>query len=141
MVIKSRAEAPDWTGARCHDFDIFRDKDDPTLWNVHNDTWFQDAEEALPVCNGDYSDSPCPVRDACLALALLNNDAHGVFGGMTSPQRKWIRRKIPKEQWADFEFLRSEVPAPEHFSNYGNEDPTQEVALDAAAAEDNAEDE
>lgn len=127
MVIQSRATPPDWTdedgggeeGARCRRFSISRDADGL----VRDDTWFQDAEEALPVCNGDYIGTPCPMRRSCLLWALVNNDNHGVFGGMTVPQRRWIRRNVPKDRWRDDEYLRNTVPPPDYFSNYGNEDP------------------
>lgn len=42
---------------------------------------------------------------------------------MTGPQRRWIRRNIPKELWAQDDILRQRVPPPEHFTNYGDEDP------------------
>lgn len=127
MVIQSRATPPDWTdeegggveGARCRKFPISRDPDGV----VRNDAWFQDAEEALPVCNGDYIGTPCPLRASCLRWALVNNDGVGVFGGMTTPQRKWLRRNAPKDKWNDDEWLRDNVPPPEHFKDLGDEDP------------------
>ncbi len=72
MVLQTRLSPPDWTddagggedAARCIQFDIFRDPDGI----VRNDTWFQQAEDALPVCNGDWIGSPCPVRRSCLLL-------------------------------------------------------------------------
>lgn len=150
MVIQSRVPAPDWTddegggtdGARCRTFPIYRDDDG----NVRIDTWFQDAENALPVCNGDWIGSPCPVRQSCLLVALINNDQHGVWGGMTGPQRRWIRRNIQdRDKWRDEKFLRDTVPPPEYFSHLGDEDPDQEeedfkreqqeVAAKEAAAE------
>lgn len=127
MVIQSRATPPDWTdeagggeeGARCRRFPMHRDSDG----FVRDDTWFQDAEEALPICNGDWIGSPCPVRSSCLVWALLNNESHGVFGGMTVPQRRWIRRNVPRGRWSDDRWLREVVPPPEYFGNLGDEDP------------------
>lgn len=127
MVIQSRLTPPDWTdedgggeeGARCRKFPIGRDEDGI----VRNDTWFQDAEEALPVCNGDWIGSPCPMRASCLVAGLVNNEAKGVWGGMTGPQRRWIRRNIPKDRWRDESYLREIVPEPGYFANYDNEDP------------------
>lgn len=132
MVIQSRSVPPDWTddqgggerGARCRKFQISRDEDGI----VRNDTWFQQAEEALPVCNGDWIGSPCPVRASCLYQALVNNDTTGVWGGLTAPQRKWVRRNVGKARWDDEEFIRSVVPDPDHFSTYGDEDPDAENA-------------
>lgn len=130
MVIQSRFTAPDWTdeagggeeGARCRNFPITRDEDGI----VRDDVWFQDAENALPVCNGDYIGTPCPVRGTCLLMALMNNDQVGVFGGMTVPQRRWIRRNIPRDQWTNDAFLRKMTPNPDYFNNLGDEDPDQQ---------------
>lgn len=148
MVIQSRISPPDWTdeegggleGARCRTFAISRDDDGL----VRNDTWFQDAENALPVCNGDWIGSPCPKRASCLLQALVNNDANGVWGGMTGPQRKWIRRNVTdRNLWRNFEHLLEIVPPPEYFANLGDSDPEaeeedfvaeqQKVAAEAAA--------
>ena len=130
MVIQSRSTPPDWTdednggefAARCFKFDIFRDVDGI----VRNDSWFQAAEEALPICNGDYIGTPCPVRARCLYQALVNNDANGVWGGMTGPQRRWIRRNVTKDKWTEDEWLRDNVPAPDYFKDLGDEDPDWE---------------
>lgn len=37
--------------------------------------------EAKQLCGG------CPVRGACLDLALENRESHGVWGGMSTPER------------------------------------------------------
>lgn len=132
MVIQSRLPAPDWTdregggeeGARCRSFPVSRDPDGI----VRNDTWFQEAEEALTVCNGDWEGgTPCPLRRSCLHFALINNDQNGVWGGLTEPQRKWIRRNIPRERWRDDDHLRERVPPPDYFKDYGDEDPDEEA--------------
>lgn len=133
MVIQSRTTPPDWTdesgggeeGARCRKFNISRDSDGL----VRDDAWFQDAEEALPICNGEFSPTPCPLRRSCLLWALVNNDQHGVFGGMTVPQRRWIRRNVPKERWTNDAWLRENVPEPAYFVNLGNEDPDADEAV------------
>jgi hypothetical protein len=130
MVIQSRVNPPDWTdeegggkeGARCRRFSISRDEDGI----VRDDTWFQDAENALPVCNGDWIGTPCPLRKSCLLIGLVNNDQNGVWGGMTGPQRRWIRRNVPRTQWTEDTWLRENVPPPEYFANLGDEDPDAE---------------
>lgn len=132
MVIQSRITPPDWTdeagggeeGARCRRFPVSRDPDGI----VRNDAWFQDAENALAVCNGEYQDSTCPLRRTCLKVALVNNDQNGVWGGMTGPQRRWIRRNVPRERWVDDTWLRENVPEPGYFTNLGDEDPDAEAA-------------
>lgn len=132
MVIENRLVAPDWTdeegggtdGARCRKFEITRDDDGL----VRNDTWFQDAENALPVCNGDWIGTPCPMRRSCLLAGLVNNDMSGVFGGLTAPQRRWVRRNVAKELWRDDKHVHTVVPAPDYFQNLGDEDPEEEDA-------------
>lgn len=133
MVIQSRATPPDWTdedgggeeGARCRKFPIGRDDDGI----VRNDAWFQEAEEALPVCNGEWDDAPCPMRKSCLLMALTNNEANGVWGGMTGPQRRWIRRNVPRDRWQEDDYLREIVPPPDYFPNLMDEDPDEEDRL------------
>lgn len=130
MVIQSRVSPPDWTdedgggedGARCRRFPMARDPDGV----VRNDSWFQDAENALPICNGDWIGSPCPMRRLCLHVALVNNEQHGTWGGMTAPQRKWIRRNVPRTRWTDEAWLRENVPGPDYFRDLGDEDPDAE---------------
>lgn len=132
MVLQSRVTAPDWTddegggldGARCRVFQITRDDDGI----VRNDTWYQDAEEAMSVCNGAWpGGTPCPMRGDCLFIGLINND-HGVWGGLTEPQRRWVRRNIPRSRWNEQSYIHEQVPAPDHFKDYGNENPDEEAA-------------
>lgn len=136
MVLQTRVSPPDWTddagggeaGARCRLFTIGRDSDGI----VRNDSWFQEAEEALPVCNGDWIGTPCPMRRSCLFQSLMNNDQSGVWGGMTVPQRKWIRRNVEKDLWRDDDHLREVTPPPEYFEDLGDEDPDYEEERDRA---------
>lgn len=133
MVLQSRLVQPDWTdrdnegegGARCRVHIPTRDDDGI----VRNDSWFQEAEEALVVCNGDWEGgTPCPMRSQCLLSALVNNEQHGVWGGLTDPQRRWIRRNISRSYWDDDEHLREKVPPPDYFKDYGDEDPDDEAS-------------
>ena len=43
---------------------------------------------ALKVCAG------CPVKQACLDYAIETNQTDGVWGGMTGPDRRRLRRRI-----------------------------------------------
>jgi hypothetical protein len=139
VVIQSRVSPPDWTdeegggeeGARCRKFPISRDSDGI----VRNDTWFQDAENALPVCNGDYIGTPCPMRAGCLRQALINNDQKGIWGGMTGPQRRWIRRNVPRDRWRDDAHIRDIVPPPDYFANLDDEDPDEDERVFVAEQE------
>jgi WhiB family transcriptional regulator, redox-sensing transcriptional regulator len=71
-------EDVDWaTGARCRG-------EDPELFFARG---LQDAKPALKVC------ARCPVKEPCLAYALSNDIAHGVWGGLTERQRRAVARR------------------------------------------------
>ncbi len=36
----------------------------------------------------------CPVQEQCLQYALATNQTEGVWGGMTGPERRRLRRRI-----------------------------------------------
>lgn len=91
-----RVPAPDgWRRAKCRGTVLTRNDYDP----------FSDDEPvALQICNGD---TVCPIRAECLEFALTNNCAHGVYGGTTEVQRRWLRKmwplrsgKVPRSEWA-----------------------------------------
>lgn len=52
------------------------------------------ARVAKRICNGDprRGTEPCPVRAECLAYALNRNEEHGVWGGLSAPERQKLRR-------------------------------------------------
>ena len=101
MVLKLRESSPsnNWAGAKCHMVNVSKD----------DDCFFSDDEvdiaEAVDFCNGTWDDNPCPLRDACLNFALINNEKYGVWGGTTPLCRRAIRKKYPSkggkknEQW------------------------------------------
>ncbi len=47
----------------------------------------ESSAPALRVCD------TCPLADACLEYAIVNNEQHGVWGGTTVRQRRTIRRQ------------------------------------------------
>lgn len=57
------------------------------------DLWFREGDElrAKVVC-----DAICPVRDACLSIALADPElsAYGIWGGTTPGQRMRLRRRV-----------------------------------------------
>jgi WhiB family redox-sensing transcriptional regulator len=53
-----------------------------------------DYGPALEVCKA------CDVRSECLAHALTQNEAEGVWGGTTPSQRKTLRRRLQKDRRA-----------------------------------------
>lgn len=57
------------------------------------DAWFPEKDSTIGnkytlaqrVC------AKCPVRDLCLEFALVNEEQHGVWGGMTPKERQRLR--------------------------------------------------
>ena len=41
--------------------------------------------------------SACPIRNICLEYALVANEGHGVWGGMTTLQRDTLKRNRSKK--------------------------------------------
>ena len=64
-----------------------------------SDPWFDDQDEAIQVCNGDSGGRICPLREGCLLFALVNNESHGIWGGMHEHDRVRVRRTVPREEW------------------------------------------
>lgn len=101
MVLKPRAEAPQWDGygerdqaAKC----LFSHP--PTR---EHDPWFDPDElAAAAICNGTEDGQMCPLRDECLVWALINNEQFGVWGGMLPHDRRAMRlakRASPYMEW------------------------------------------
>lgn len=42
----------------------------------------------------DMCNTICPIRDQCLAYALKHNETHGIWGGMSYPERKALKRSL-----------------------------------------------
>lgn len=80
MVLRLRQPAPNWDLSKCKGFGTA--------------PWFdEDSGPAIEFCNGDADGVICPLREACLGFALLNNERFGVWGG-TSEQDRRLTRKI-----------------------------------------------
>ena len=56
---------------------------DPDWWFTPADDPFQTA--ARTICHS------CPVRQSCLAHALVVNEPHGIWGGFDDSERAWLR--------------------------------------------------
>lgn len=50
-----------------------------------------EAEDAVAMC------STCPVIEDCLDFALETNQPDGIWGGLTTPERTSLRRRILKD--------------------------------------------
>ena len=63
-----------------------------------------DPEEWFPEKGGSYGHArkvcgQCPLKDPCLQFALLNNEAHGIWGGVAPrTRRKMAARAVSKPQ-------------------------------------------
>jgi WhiB family redox-sensing transcriptional regulator len=60
---------------------------DGEWWYPISDTLTADNLAALEICGR------CPVREQCLAAGLERSKGYGIWGGMTSGQRKTLRTK------------------------------------------------
>jgi WhiB family transcriptional regulator, redox-sensing transcriptional regulator len=59
---------------------------DPDWWFTPADDPFQTA--ARTICHS------CPVRQSCLAHALVVNESHGIWGGFDDSERAWLRLAV-----------------------------------------------
>jgi WhiB family redox-sensing transcriptional regulator len=79
---------PDWRdNAACRDAD-------PDLFFPADDIRSARAQvkTAKLICRG------CPVRTTCLSWALGSGQEHGIWGGLTEDERRWLRRR--SRPWA-----------------------------------------
>ena len=60
-----------------------------------------DADAFFPIGEDETLSAPakavcaeCPVQQQCLQYALATNQTEGVWGGMTGPERRRLRRRI-----------------------------------------------
>lgn len=59
------------------------------------------VRQALAVCNGDLNSPVCPVRSQCADFVLSfeqDEDVAGIFGGMTSAERRKTRKQARIER-------------------------------------------
>lgn len=62
------------------------------------------VRQALAVCNGDPKNPPCPVKEQCLTFIMgfdQDEDVAGIFGGLTSGERKKLRKQRRIERISD----------------------------------------
>lgn len=70
--------------------------------NSNYDPWFgesddpeavDETEDAKSICLGTYDGRPCPLLEACLEFAVINNERWGVWGGMSPEERVKLRKE------------------------------------------------
>lgn len=81
----------DWhADAACRDYpsDVFfpTDRYDPTLGK-----WIPPTSHAITIAKSICN--VCTVRDTCLDAALQRNELYGIWGGMTTKERRKARRE------------------------------------------------
>jgi WhiB family redox-sensing transcriptional regulator len=54
------------------------------------------ASEAKEYCNGAKDIPPCPVRADCFWFAVVTDEQHGIWGGMSHRERNAFVRKWQK---------------------------------------------
>jgi WhiB family redox-sensing transcriptional regulator len=64
------------------------------------------ADKAKAICWGRDGRPPCPVRKECLREAIINDELHGIFGGMSHRERNAMKRKYERkgltlDQWLE----------------------------------------
>jgi len=62
---------------------------DPEIWFSDNETGVHDYRVAKIFCK------TCPVRNECLQYAIVANEVHGIWGGLTYKER----RKLAPKGW------------------------------------------
>jgi WhiB family redox-sensing transcriptional regulator len=72
------------------DTEIFYPPRDKELYN-------KIAAQAKVYCNGTRSTPPCPVRAECLWQAVITEEQHGIWGGMSHRERNALVRKWQKQ--------------------------------------------
>lgn len=58
------------------------------------DTFFPIGEDEALAAPAKEVCAACPVQEQCLQYALATNQTEGVWGGMTGPERRRLRRRI-----------------------------------------------
>lgn len=66
------------------------------------------ADKAKSICWGTDGRPPCPVRKECLREAIINDEVHGIFGGLSHRERNAKKRKYLKEGKTLDEWLSEE---------------------------------
>ena len=66
------------------------------------------ADKAKAICFGKDGKPPCPVRKNCLKEAIVSDELHGIWGGLSHRERNAAIRKytsagLTLDEWLDKE--------------------------------------
>lgn len=91
MILDEPIDSAWRADAKCADADteIFYPPRDKTLYN-------KIAMAAKAYCNGPKGTTPCPVRANCLWEAIVTEEQHGIWGGLSHRERNALVRKWQK---------------------------------------------
>lgn len=64
----------------------------------NNDLFFPVGDDEEVVAPAKAICAVCPVRDECLQYAIATNQTEGVWGGLSAPERRRLRRRIRDRQ-------------------------------------------
>jgi WhiB family redox-sensing transcriptional regulator len=100
------SDDPSWTWryeAKCRveDTELFFPPRDKALYKPI-------ADKAKAICLGKDGRPACPVRQECLKEAIMNEEQHGIFGGMSHRERNAVSRKLIKQNITLDEWLKKE---------------------------------
>lgn len=62
-------------------------KADPDLFFPEGKGHVEATREAKAICSG------CPIVEECLAVAMKNGEKYGIWGGATTKEREYLRRR------------------------------------------------
>lgn len=82
----------DWSRGRCKTGGY-----DPDLWFEDDGDNGDNEALAVRICRTGVDGLPCPIRELCLQYALDSGQKFGVWGGMTSDERKvsgWAKHRV-----------------------------------------------
>lgn len=60
------------------------------------DNYSKVSAKAKQYCNGNKDSPPCPVRADCFWYAVITDEQHGIWGGMSHRERNAFVRKWQK---------------------------------------------
>jgi len=63
--------------------------------DVDPEWWFPEAADVVTAQRAKQACGRCPLRMACLAVALARNEQFGIWGGLTERERRGLRRTRP----------------------------------------------